>query len=234
MNMKKIVSAILAGACALSAMSFAVSAVDTALPKMGTQGTATEAAQKMTYSINAMVQYPDLDVIIPSAGTVGAVLNPFGLQFTASTTYLPDIYSPQYEVTNNSPVGVVVNATVSGSPKGNAKLVEAIAADSVANDICMFVYGVAPVTNSGAIAAKTAAITEKPAATANTDAAYVTTKEQTVKLLTLTAKGATPTDTSKGAFAFDGKLNKAATLKNPWAATDGVTIKLVLDIAPKA
>lgn len=108
--MKKIISAILAGACAVSAMSIAASAA-TAANKAATSGTDV----KLTAAMVPVV--PVIDVTVPSAIT--AVLNPFGIAVKdkAGNEYgATGVTSPIYTIVNKTTTSAVVvqaKATVS-------------------------------------------------------------------------------------------------------------------------
>lgn len=105
---KKVISAILAGACAVSAMSFSVSAATT--QKAATAGTDV----KLTASVVPVV--PVINVTVPSG--VSAVLNPYGIAVTdkSGNKYGPDgVTSELYTIINQtttSNVEVKVTPTV--------------------------------------------------------------------------------------------------------------------------
>lgn len=108
---KKIVSAILAGACAVSAMSFSVSAAGTASNKAATAGTDVKLSASMVPVV------PVIDVTVPSA--ISAVLNPYGIAVKdkAGIKYGADgVTSALYTIVNKtdtSAVAVKVVPTIS-------------------------------------------------------------------------------------------------------------------------
>lgn len=101
--MKKIISAILAGACAVSAMSIAASAAGTTVSqKAATSGTDI----KLTASMVPVV--PVIDVTVPSS--ISAVLNPYGIPVTDKngTQYAADgVTSPLYTIINKTTTSAV-------------------------------------------------------------------------------------------------------------------------------
>ena len=102
---KKIISAILAGACAVSAMSFSVSAANT-------NKTQTSIGQ-VKLSASASVASPILNVSVPS--NIAAVVNPYGVKVTTRDgVYDAGVSSPVYTIINQTESsGIAVTATAS-------------------------------------------------------------------------------------------------------------------------
>ena len=107
MKTRKVISAILAGACALSAMSFSATAA--------TAGDKTlTAAGATTFKISGTVVTPTISVSIPS--TVSAVINPYGTAVSDKNgSYGADgVTSPVYKIRNfTTDSAVAVRATPS-------------------------------------------------------------------------------------------------------------------------
>lgn len=103
---KKIISAVLAGACAVSAMSFSVSAATAA------NKTVTSISQ-VKLSASASVASPVLNVSVPSG--IAAVINPYGVKITTKDgVYDAGVSSPVYTIVNQTESsGIMVKATAS-------------------------------------------------------------------------------------------------------------------------
>lgn len=109
---KKIVSSILAGACALSCMSLSAFAADDAfVPVVGDKE--VEKTGQTTYSFEVGFEAPAINVTLPT--TLKAVLNPYGIQVEiedVGKTGVDGVTSPVYTIANNTlDFGIVVKAT---------------------------------------------------------------------------------------------------------------------------
>lgn len=103
---KKIVSAVLAGACAVSAMGFSVSAA-TAGNKSYT------SASSVKLSASASIVTAEINVSVPSS--ISAVINPYGVPIeNKGDVYAAGVASPIYSIVNQSKVSnILINATAS-------------------------------------------------------------------------------------------------------------------------
>ena len=116
MKTRKVISAILAGACALSAMSFSATAA--------TAGDKTlTAAGATTFKISSTVVTPTISVSIPSS--VSAVINPYGVAVSDKNgSYGAEgVTSPIYKIRNfttTSGVAVQVTPSLTTSTTKNA------------------------------------------------------------------------------------------------------------------
>ena len=107
MKTRKVISAILAGACAISALSFSATAAT------GTEKTLS-AAGATTFKISAAPVTPKISVSIPSA--VSAVINPYGtaVSDTKGSYGADGVTSPIYKIRNfTTDSAVAVKATPS-------------------------------------------------------------------------------------------------------------------------
>ena len=104
--MKKIVSAILAGACAVSAMSLSASALS---------NKDVSTAGEVKLSASAVVATPEVSVSVPSS--IAAVINPYGTKVTVKGVEYgkTGVASPVYTIINkttSSPIQVSVKPTI--------------------------------------------------------------------------------------------------------------------------
>lgn len=212
---KKIISTILAGACALSCMSVVASAAD-------------EAVTKQTYSIDAGVAYPTLDVTLPATDAVAVALNPFKLtvKYNDETgapaddgkTEITDVIaSPAYKISSKTQSKLDVSITASATVGGEAKLVkDAISATSTTKDVLLFIDGDTKTINYTKTAKDTSLV--------------IGTSEATKVVTTIVASDGTTA--TEGYFRINGDLNVAETLKTGWTAKDKVKVKLIIDVTP--
>lgn len=102
---KKVISAIMAGAVALSTMGTSVFAADKVVKTAGAT----------TYKVSATLAAPEINVTLP--GAVSAVVNPYGVNFEMKGVAYGSqgVTSPLYTILNNttaSAVSVVATATL--------------------------------------------------------------------------------------------------------------------------
>ena len=226
---KKFLSAILAGACALSCMSFAAFAQGEEEEAEGatvvTEDPAElEKAGSKSYSISAGFTAPALNVTIPSQ--IKAVLNPYGVTVEVDDgvkSGIDGVTSPIYEIVNNTKdFGIAVKATATA--KGTT-------------GITIYETGDAPTWETET--KKIVKATVKAGATADAvadvitfqDAAKITsTNKATVGDLIEEIAKAEGDEGTKAYIQIGGNITQAA----DWTTTDKVTLTLVLDIQPKA
>lgn len=111
---KKFISAIMAGAMAISALGMSAFAADL-VPN--TQEDAAYAGKAQSYKIAAAVTSPEMKVTLPS--TANAIINPYGIaaKINEESVGKNGIISPIYTITNNSTeLGIQVTAKTSATP----------------------------------------------------------------------------------------------------------------------
>lgn len=111
---KKFISAILAGAMAVSTLGISVFAADGVTPNK--QEDAAYGTKAQSYKVNAGVEVPEMKVTIPAV--VNAVINPYGVSIKINDETVGDagIISPVYTITNNTEnLGIKVTATASAT-----------------------------------------------------------------------------------------------------------------------
>lgn len=131
MKTRKVISAILAGVCALSAMGISTFAEDsgTTTTPVADTNKVVSAGGATTYKISGAPVVPKIDVSIPA--TVMAAINPYGVEVTdakGNTYGSTGVASPVYTIRNyttTSAIAVKATAsltvpTVKPDPKGKA------------------------------------------------------------------------------------------------------------------
>ena len=224
---KKFISAVMAGAMAVSALGVVASADITPATQENAE---MEKAGSKSYAISAQMQAVALNVTLPSS--VRAVINPYGVTVTiedVGKTSTAGVTSPVYTIANNTEdMAVIVKATASAEiPKGSTAKIAAnktnpsaaTSAVTLANETNHYVYA--------EVFASTA-LTTDPAAL-DTPVVFLEKDAAPQELLKLT-KAASATAPEKGYFQISGDLaGKPAT---PFSTTDKVNYTLVLDIEP--
>lgn len=217
---KKIVSSILAGACALSCMSLSAFAEDAFVPVVG--DTEIEQTGSTSYSFSVGFQAPAINVTLPSE--IKAVLNPYGIQVEiedvgkASTD---GVTSPVYTIANNTlDFGIVVKATAKADV-GTGDNVATLATSAVSTgDTGNKVYATvkASVNKETACADTTAPIIFKAS---NTTA-------QELLILTKATKPDRKVIPAEGYFQIGGSISDTPTKK--WDKITPIKLDLILDI----
>ena len=222
---KKIISTILAGACALSAMSFSAFA-DANLAKQ--EDNQLEKAAAKTYSITAGVPTPALNVTIPTS--INAIINPFGVAIEiedVGMTGTTGVTSPVYTITNNTTtfgIDVYATATVKAST------------------------GITIGANPSDTSATTKTAQPTLLAAVQTAVGTAITADPTQKVLTFTdmsaANATAPAaknimslpkvDTSSKAWSGYIQIGGTSNPKAEWDSKDKLTLTLILDIKPSS
>lgn len=235
---KKFISAIMAGAMAISALGVSASAAITA----NKQDNADYGTKAQSYKIAAAVTVPEMKVTLPSA--VSAVINPYNVKVKVNEEAIVatnGIVSPIYTITNNSTdLGIKVTATTSATATTGIKMVDetfeakgetytdawkATSTDGTKEAFAQVMVGLA--ADSTLKAPKDAAIFETVAEGA---------EATSVELFSLKA-AANATTGEKGHFQIQGEISRCYTkgseeVEQKWGSTDKVNLVLVLDITP--
>ena len=222
---KKIISAILAGACALSAMSFSAFA-DVEFAKQ--EDNQLEKAAAKTYSITAGVPTPALNVTIPTS--INAIINPFGVAIEiedVGMTGATGVTSPVYTITNNTTtfaIDVYATATVKastgitiGADKGGTDTTK-----TAQPTVLAAVQTAAGTAINTAPATKVLTFTDMSAANATAPAAK--------NIMSLPKVDATSGKAWSGYIQIGGTANPKA----EWDSKDKLTLTLILDIKPSS
>ena len=230
---KKFLSTILAGACALSCMSFAAFA-EAKFTAGDQDDTEIESSGDHDLTTDAGFIAPTLSVTVPTSIT--AILNPYGVEVEledGNKTGKAGITSPVYTITNNTEdFGIEVTAKtaitkVTAKTTTNAIKVATSADAEAATSRQVYAEVLASVSTETALAKRVAFM----------DSTADENKDKTSDgvLFTLakvegTGKNAT---VAAGYFQIGGKLIDATTAVG-WEEGDSVQLKLILNIAPKA
>ena len=97
MKTRKIISAIIAGACAISALAIPAAAAGAAT---SAQSAAHTGIEEITYSTGAKIISPALNVVLPTDAAIVAYLNPYNLDAKDGQKISGGIASPTYKVRN--------------------------------------------------------------------------------------------------------------------------------------
>ncbi len=214
---KKFISAILAGALSISAMS--ISAFATAFTPSSGDTADLEKAGAKTYAIQAGFQAPAINVTIPSA--VKAVLNPYKVkvELEDGVTSEDGITSPVYAIENHTTdFGIKVSATAWATGTADITVVPGGSTSVPAETSAKQVY------------AEVKASVKTATAPVSLDAPLVfqTSQDAAKAKNLLTLKAATDAKNPEvGYFQIGGSVSKVT-----WATTDKVTLNLILDLQP--
>lgn len=232
MKLKKLASAALAGALALSlsAPAFAAGVTPPAA------NTATSLEQNTSFSTT--VQVPTINITVPSTGAV--VINPYGMtvQNDAGDDVTNQIVSATQYIVNSSDVALNVDVTVTGTLPANKKDVKFATASTkggtkvlTTNDIFMyFEIGSATANDGSGDPTWPTAYVAKPEATQAVKQVLVAAKATTAKnVLTLAAGNV---DTTYAAFHLTGDVVSAPT--RAWVADDAVSVAVAFTFTPTA
>lgn len=221
---KKFISAILAGALSISAMS--ISAFATAFTPSSGDTADLEKAGAKTYAIQAGFQAPSISVTIPSA--VKAVLNPYGVKVELEDgfTGVGGITSPVYTISNNTTdFGIIVKATATATLPSGTTITDVATDDtSLADDTDHKVYA----------QVKASVKTDTAPAKLGDGIFFLkeadTAKARELLILTKATEAQGKVTPVEGYFQIDGEVSGKPT--KAWSATDKVTLNLILDIEP--
>lgn len=230
---KKLISSVLAGACALSMTSISAFAADAVVTELGTDG---YASQEVT--VTSKTEMPTLKVTIPTAADL--VVNPYKLNVTTPITGSDTIISPEYEIKNESNCGVTVSATVKATPGGAAAIATSpLKGTETTKSVFMYLETTATTdTYYGSYVAKEIKPTKtNPTLSPDEEAANaackaqmaITTKDTTKDIATLAAG-----DTAAQSIFFKIQGDAVTAPKTPWLAADKVDLALTLKITPNA
>lgn len=215
MKKQRIFAAALAGLCAVSTMGVSAFAADETIETSGAK----------SYKISAGFQAPTIDVTVPEE--VLGVINPYKIPVVIGgvTFEAEGIASPKYTITNNSTqVGINVKATYSAEGLDGVVATEAEATTgNTAKKKLAFV------TLNATSPLDIGDLDHCTAATGNITPLIMATTENTTPamLLRLDTKTA---GNNEGDFWIGGAVIEEPAEK--WAASDRLSINVVLDINP--
>lgn len=215
MKKQRIFAAALAGLCAVSTMGVSAFAADETIETSGAK----------SYKISAGFQAPTIDVTVPEE--VLGVINPYKIPVVIGgvTFEAEGIASPKYTITNNSTqVGINVKATYSAEGLDGVVATEAEATTgNTAKKKLAFV------TLNATSPLDIGDLDNCTAATGNITPLIMATTENTTPamLLRLNTKTA---GNNEGDFWIGGAVIEEPAEK--WAASDRLSINVVLDINP--
>lgn len=215
MKKQRIFAAALAGLCAVSTMGVSAFAADETIETSGAK----------SYKISAGFQAPTIDVTVPEE--VLGVINPYKIPVVIDgvTFEAEGIASPKYTITNNSTqVGINVKATYSAEGLDGVVATEAEATTgNTAKKKLAFV------TLNATSPLDIGDLDNCTAATGNITPLIMATTENTTPamLLRLDTKTA---GNNEGDFWIGGAVIEEPAEK--WAASDRLSINVVLDINP--
>lgn len=231
---KKFISAIMAGAMAISALGVSVSAADAFAPNK--QENADYGTRAQSYKISAAVTVPEMKVTLPSA--VNAVINPYGVSVKINDEAVVatnGIVSPIYTITNNSTdLGIQVTATTSATATTGITMVTTEPGASSTDSTAFKATGD---TKEAFAQVKVGVGTATALAAPSTPATFGTVAEgataPTNKLFHL-KKAASATAAEKGYFQIQGEITRfdKSDKEVAWTSSDKVNLVLVLDITP--
>lgn len=205
---KKIVSSMLATACALSIGS-TVFAADTTT--VSTPGEGGLYGADVTVTVTTKV--PTISVVLPT--TADITINPYKLTVSVDgQEYADSIISPEYTISNASDCAVAISATAALTPSENVSIATA-AIKPTDTKKSVFMYLESTPTSGTYIA---------DGYTKATTQMVLTTKNTTQEIMTLDAED------GEGYYKIIGDAASAPEI--PWAATDTVTATLKFTIDP--
>lgn len=220
MNSKKILSAILAGACTLSMTSIAAFAADE---------TITAAGEKK-YDVEAGYTAPVIDVTLPTE--LKAVINPYQIAIEVETgvnTGTDGIASPEYKIVNNdSTFGIKVGAKLSAKGTG---ITVAATPDKIPTKLdsekTAFAFLNTTVTGDGTTG------TYANAAYDADDAAQLAFTEDIPDRATILMQlGVTAGTDNIGYFKIQGQVTDPEIVEKKYATTDKLALSVIFDINP--
>lgn len=218
---KKFISAIMAGACALSCMSLSAFAAEDAFVPVAADKD-VEKTGSTTYSFNVGFEAPAINVTLPT--TLKAVLNPYGIQVEiedVGKTGKDGVTSPVYTIANNTlDFGIIVKATPSADVGSGDNVATLSATAPTAGDTGNKVYATVK-----ASIAKTAACEDT--ATKIIFKANNTTAQELL-ILTKATKPEKKVIPAEGYFQIGGALSD--TPAKSWDKITPVKMDLILDI----
>lgn len=229
MNSKKILTAALAGAMAISMTSIAAFAEDPAPADKD-----ITAAGEQTYAFTAGFNAPVIDVTLPT--TLAAVINPYKIAIDLSAaqdgslmTGTDGIASPEYTITNNSDTfGIKVAAKLSAKGTGimvvsdPAKIPTKVGSDKVA-------FTFLNTTTTGASGEGTYANDEYKADDTTQLKFTDTVPERFTTMMSLDVKDS---GTEIGYFKVQGSVTDPDVVGRKYATTDKLALNIVFDINP--
>lgn len=222
MKSRKILAAAMAGLCAISTMG--VSAFATVVDEK------IETSGAKSYNVSAGFQAPTIDVTVPES--VLGVINPYKIPVVieGETFESEGVASPKYTITNNSTqVGINVKATYSAEGLDGIVATEdaAVKTDDANNKDKKKLAYVTLNSKSPLDVTKTDT-TATPAGADPTQYVMAATENATpAMLLRLDTK---TSGNNEGDFWIGGAVIEEPAEK--WAASDRLSIKVVLDINP--
>lgn len=222
MTSKKIISAIMAGACALSMTSIAAFAADPAT-------TDIDAAGEKTYDVEAGYTAPVIDVTVPTA--IKAVINPYQIAIEVETgvnTNTTGIASPEYSIKNNSTTfGIKVGAKLTAKGTGIAVVdaPEKIPTKIDSEKTAFAFLNTATAAGGYANADYVAAEDGKTQLKFTEDV-----PDRATVIMTLDKDGGT--DPNEGFFQVQGKVTDPEVVEKKYATTDKLALSIVFDINP--
>lgn len=217
---KKFISAIMAGACALSCMSISAFADDAFVPVVP-EDEMEQAGQK-TYEMTVGFEAPAINVTLPT--TMTAVLNPYGVQIELEDigkTSKDGVTSPVYTIANNTTdFGIIVKATAKGTDGTGDDKAEIASSGSLGNDTGNKVYATVKASINKEIAC----------ADTSTKIVFKTSGATAQQLLVLTkaSKPEKKVVPVEGYFQIGGEISGKPT--KAWNAVSSVKLDLILDI----
>lgn len=229
MTSKKIISAIMAGACALSMTSIAAFAADPVT-------TDIDAAGEKTYDVNAGYTAPVIDVTVPTA--LNAVINPYQIAIDLSAakdgslmTGTDGIASPEYSIKNNSATfGIKVGAKLSAKGTG---ITVAATPDKIPTKLDSEKAAFTFLNTTTGEDGDTVGTYAKDAydAAEKTQLAFTEEKpERATVIMTLEEKAAGKK--SQGFFKVQGQVTDPEIVEKKYATTDKLALSIVFDINP--
>lgn len=228
---KRLLSAVLAGACALSCMTFAVFAVDdddngTEATVANQDNTELEKAGSKSYSITAGTHIPIINVTFPA--NFNAILNPYGIEVTiddAGKTSTAGVTSPIYAVTNNT-TEVAITVTAKASARGSAGITvleedpgTALEEEADEKKVYATVIASTQTPTSVELEAEKTVVFKNASNTPNPEPEALMVLGKATK-----AEDSDEVTPTNGYIQFGGKISRKAA----WTTTDKVTLNLVL------
>ncbi len=223
MKARKVISAAVAGLCAISTMSMSVFAAADNTEDFQSSG-------EKAYKISAAFQAPTLKVTVPTA--MNAVLNPYKIVITTETgdTGTDGVTSPEYTIANNDEtfgITVAARATASGLDAivDDASKVTVASGNQPKN---AFIKLCATPVADGDGKGDYSDVDNDDLAKAS-ELVFKEEMETAVKLMQIT-KAADADTPSKGFVKIAGDIPTEPTEK--WATSDKLALNVVFDINP--
>lgn len=236
---KKFISAIMAGALAISSLGISAFAADPAFTPSTDKG-AAYAGKAQSYKIAATLATPELKVTLPTAIT--AVINPYGIKATVGkdAAGTNGVVSPVYAIKNKSmDMAITVSATASATVTDKISLITDKTKVPTLDSATQLYKAFASTDETKEVFAELCASpdeTTAPARVGSNGIIFVAEADaEAAKVMDITGASSSNADGDVGYIQIQGVVSNMSSDKavnHTWTSADKVNLVLVLDITP--